>query len=387
MTSTVSKTPSAALPRFYRNLEVFRFLAAFAVVVYHYYMFATPVPVASAATWNVNDAPLSNVFGILFQYGSFGVQFFWLLSGFIFFSQYADRIRSRKVSGTQFFSLRFSRLYPLHIVTALIVFFAQNFYSQVLNHGKGTFFGAGASIRDLVLHAMMASGWSVGQGSAPSLNVPFWSVSLEVLAYVSFFLLMRFLPRTALALAAVSLLVLPWVAQDFNVFNQVFVYFYAGGALYLLVKLAHWVNVTRVRLVAAGALGAASIAFGLAVFTHQGALLLPQVNMLLTIMFCLWILAAALAPQLDGKSGKVAEFLGNMTYASYLIHFPILLLTVIGFQLAKTPVPWQQPGMLIAWIVIVFGLSPLVYQKFETPVQQYLRSRFGVAGTRSTVSR
>lgn len=59
------------------------------------------------------------------EYGWYGVQAFWSISGFIFFWRYRDSVALGQVGGWRFFVLRFSRLYPLHLATLLPAAFLQ----------------------------------------------------------------------------------------------------------------------------------------------------------------------------------------------------------------------------------------------------------------------
>src|SRR5580700_3165978 len=100
-----------------QELESIRGLAAMLVVFYH-----TP-------RWN----PLCNI-GI-FNNGYIMVDLFFVLSGFVIYSAYAQKINSRPDLG-RFQFLRFGRLYPVHI-TFLFVFLAIELakYAAKLKYG------------------------------------------------------------------------------------------------------------------------------------------------------------------------------------------------------------------------------------------------------------
>jgi peptidoglycan/LPS O-acetylase OafA/YrhL len=78
-------------------------------------------------------------------------------------------------------------------------------------------------------------------------------------------------------------------------------------------------------------------------------------------------------------SSRVAgclDALGNLTYASYMIHFPIQLLVMllvgilgIGHGFVDSPL------FLIAFLLVVFGASHFVYKRVELPLQGEIRSR------------
>ena len=101
------------------GLELLRFLTAFAILLFHYRQFAF---VGDREVGLVQDRlPIFWLFGPLYQSGPYAVRIFWCISGFIFFWKYRDAVASRLLDGWKFFVLRFSRLYPLHVVTLLLV--------------------------------------------------------------------------------------------------------------------------------------------------------------------------------------------------------------------------------------------------------------------------
>ena len=79
----------------------------------------------------------------------------------------------------------------------------------------------------------------------------------------------------------------------------------------------------------------------------------------------------------DGSAWLNARlgFLGDLTYASYMLHFPLqlatlLLLETLGLDIRRLfPSPW----FFLAYIVGVFGLAALVFRGFERPAQEAMR--------------
>ena len=51
---------------------------------------------------------------IFYNSGFYAVEWFWVLSGYVFFFNYRDALASGSVTGFDFFCRRFARLYPLH---------------------------------------------------------------------------------------------------------------------------------------------------------------------------------------------------------------------------------------------------------------------------------
>jgi peptidoglycan/LPS O-acetylase OafA/YrhL len=93
------------------GLEAVRFVAAFAVLIWHYQLFACladkPVDLVKS------HLPLYGVLHLFYGAGKYGVWVFWCISGFIFFRKYRDTIFDRSMRGWTFFVFRLSRLYPV----------------------------------------------------------------------------------------------------------------------------------------------------------------------------------------------------------------------------------------------------------------------------------
>jgi peptidoglycan/LPS O-acetylase OafA/YrhL len=66
--------------------------------------------------------------------------------------------------------------------------------------------------------------------------------------------------------------------------------------------------------------------------------------------------------------------LGNTTYASYLVHFPLELLVALALVDHDSTIT-QSPWFLFSFTSRVFLLSAVIYSSFERPVQRTLRNR------------
>jgi peptidoglycan/LPS O-acetylase OafA/YrhL len=144
LTSPVSKPLAGEETNKLLGLEVLRFLTAFAILVFHYrhFFFVADKPIGLVT----ERLPLYGLLRPFHDSGAFGVWVFWCISGFIFFWKYREPVATRAVGGWQFFTLRFSRLYPLHLVTLLVVALLQSVYfnlsdvsSSIRTTTSGTF--------------------------------------------------------------------------------------------------------------------------------------------------------------------------------------------------------------------------------------------------------
>ena len=75
---------------------------------------------------------------------------------------------------------------------------------------------------------------------------------------------------------------------------------------------------------------------------------------------------------------KLSKELGNLTYASYLIHFPIQLSFMIYFNSKNEAAPYQNPYFLFVYMGITLILAWFIFNFYEKPSQHYIRKIFSI---------
>ena len=345
------------------GLELLRFLAALAVLFWHYNHFydtvGAPQFIPSAQPWHAWLWPF-------YDFGLFGVQLFWCISGFIFAWKYSRPIAAGAISGRQFFWLRFSRLYPLHLATLLLVTALQPWHRALV--GNDFHFEANDPWL-FVKQLFLASDW-IG-GRQYSFNGPIWSISAEIAVYFLFFMIVS---RFKLSLGLCLALVIGALAAELAGVQLTSVwclsYFFAGAMVALPMLEPATPEVIKKR----ATLAALTLFVILAVSAGIGALgdraKMPMLMLIAgpPIVF----LAAQNWAWLSRWQRQIAG-VGNLTYASYLIHFPLQLAVAIAIAAGAIQIDRASPFFLLGYIGAVLGLSALVYQRFELPFQQYLR--------------
>ena len=342
----------------FTGIEIGRFLCALAVILWHYpQFFQTGLEgTGSDAPSDVSRYPFYHALSFFYFNGHHAVVIFWMISGFIFFWKYGESVHARKVSTYRFFMLRFSRLYPLHLVTLVIVAALQILYLSshrdyyIYNYNDAPHF---------LLQLAFASNWF--GGSPFTFNGSIWSVSVEVLAYAFFFLMVRFF-RPGLLLCLVVAVV--FKALDHVYPQNLFVcieYFFVGGAV---VRLIEKLNRTQSRI-AFWLCAAGTVAIGA---TRLGS------GTVIMFAFCCLTAFALINEALGARFDRVSK-IGDLTYASYLIHFPIQLATVLVLDwIGVSRNIFFSPFALIAFIVVTFAVSWAVFQGFEMPAQNRIRA-------------
>jgi peptidoglycan/LPS O-acetylase OafA/YrhL len=347
------------------GLEALRFVAAFAVLIWHYqhfsYLADVPVDLVRARL------PFYHLLRPFYEAGEYGVWVFWCISGFIFFWKYRDAIFERWVPGWTFFVFRFSRLYPLHLATLIAVAILQSLYFRI----HGCFFVyQNNDVRHFLLQLLMASKWGFEGGD--SFNGPIWSISVEVLVYVVFFLMLRFVTRSPLLNVVVVVACLNFSGQIFSCLA----FFYAGGlaaiARRAIADAASRGAIERMGWFVATLVPVSIVAFGLQSRLVAWLLLLSYTPVLL---FCL-----SGGVTLPAPAQRLLEAAGNMTYSSYLLHFPIQLLMAVGFAVAGRALPFYDGAFFSVYVGATLLASYVAYRRFEAPAQSLLRKRLLPSG-------
>jgi peptidoglycan/LPS O-acetylase OafA/YrhL len=347
--------------RFYL-LDALRGLAALSIVLWHWQHFFPP------ETFSAERQPLYRPLILFYTNGLRAVDVFFCLSGFIFFWLYAEKISSSRISAREFFILRFSRLYPLHLATLVFVAVAQFIYWNA----RGAFFIYPENdAYHFLLHSALASSFGLERGY--SFNGPAWSISVEAFLYALFFLSCRIaIPRWFFCLLAILSGVALWAV--YAPIARGLVSFFIGGCAYLAYS---WMARRRLSL-AIPCVALAALCWGVTLaqtwfglFEHSAAL---PTWWSIFLLFPLTVLALALAETARGILGKPLSFLGDISYSSYLIQFPLQLVFVGAASLAGLRSEhFYSPAMMALFFLVLFCLSMASSRYFERPVQRWIR--------------
>ncbi|MBH3390246.1 acyltransferase [Pseudomonas putida] len=354
--------PAASKPaeRLY-TLDTLRGIAALSVVFWHWQHFFYVGD--SPAGFEVSRQPFFATLAPLYQYGGLAVQLFFSISGFVFFWLFAQGVATGRISLRNFAVDRFSRLYPLHLLTLGGVAVLQWVYSA--SHSSYFVYPFNDAYHAL-LNLLLAPAWGLEKGW--SFNAPVWSVSVEVLLYALFFVIClagrwRW-PLAALACAA-GLMLYP---GSYKVGSGLLCFFIGGLAYGVMCQLRRWFG-SGLTLLACCivALGAWAAQIG-----YYDAL-----NAYLVMCLCFPATLAALAaaglhwPGLLRSTGWV----GDISYSSYLLHFPLqivfaLVLDRLGFNREI----FYQPWLMLSFFVVLIPMSLACHRWVERPAQRFLRN-------------
>ncbi len=334
-----------------------------AILVFHYQQFAYVG--LKLVNYQADQQPFYLLLKWFYIHGGLGVQFFWCISGFIFFWKYQNAIHEKIISGGKFFALRLSRLYPLHIATLLLIAILQIIYVG----DYGNFFVVhNNDVKHFILQLFLASNWG-GQGF--SFNAPIWSISVEVLVYLFFFLVLRYIGKAAWI--SILVLIISGFIKYLNLTESFIVdciiYFYLGGLTAQIFKATEQTKYQKFILV----LSLVVIICPLVLLNEDS---FEKIKHFFLIFFApALIYLGAMELKVSQNIGSLIEALGNMTYSSYLIHLPFQLFMVLLLGALNIAIPFYSPYFFTLYLALVLCLSRFIYLRFEKPMQDFIRLR------------
>ena len=377
----MTSDPRLARPNLPRldSLTGLRFFAAYLVFLHHFTNFA-PLPLFS-------DVQLP-VVGTWSGFGTTGVSFFFVLSGFVLSWSFVP-----DDTAPRFYLRRFARVWPLHFVTTVMAVPVFYYWRDVPMEWTGTLLSV------FLLHAWVPSAAIYFAGNPAS-----WSLSCEMFFYGIHPLLVR---RTLLAGlgvmagATVVVLVALFVAAD-----RVLALWpsYVGWLVYVspifrvgefLVGMALAAMIRRGVRFPVGLPVALVVLFGWFALFYSGGPHLPEraqvwlTNLSYPAIAVVYALVIGAAAQLDidrrrsPLRWRPVVLLGQWSYALYLVHATIIygMVNLIGarsYSLTGGAGSLLVSGLhAMAWLGVVtllgVGASYVLYRWIEQPVEARLR--------------
>ncbi len=368
------------------SLDALRGVGALAIVVWHWQHFYA-ISGTWAAGWSRAAEPFYPFLKPLYEEGWVAVDLFFAVSGFVFFWLYLEPVARREIGAGKFARQRFSRLYPLYLATLLAAAAMQ----LVFFHETGSWFIFGANDWGHFVRSLFLVQQWLPPDELQSFNGPDWAVSIEVLLYIFFFAAVRFGLRGAKGAMALALAGAIFFFWDGQIGRGIMGFFFGGVTYYAVRRLSSHANA---KLIACCAIAAALAAWIIAIVeVYLGPIqsLFARAPAPLAKFFAgheypiflmgfifvvspLTLAALALHEEIFGGAWVRLTFLGDISYSTYLIHFPMqLALALIALRLGWTPANFQTGFAMAGFYVVLIALGWLAYAHFERPLQALIR--------------
>ncbi len=342
-----------------RPLTSARGIAAWYVVLYH---------IRESAIGRVPAGVID-----FFAKGYLAVDFFFVLSGFVIWLNYGDLLRGHRAHAVpHFLWRRIARIYPLHLLMLIV---AIAFALVCVATGRGT--PDDFSWATLPYNLLLIQNW--GFLDRLGWNVPAWSISCELAAYLMFPLIVtaidwRRLPSIVLAAILALLILALWAlftAFDKPLLGNAIPHFglprclleFAMGTIVAALWLRWREAATRPALIAALGTAAGLIAYA------AGA---PETLAMPFVFICLLLLLALTSEAPNPLKGRIIHWFGEISYATYLAHALLFLIFKVVFVSNPSDVPLPILGL---FLLLVLGASAILYHGFELPAQKWMNRR------------
>ena len=351
------------------SIEILRFFASISVLIYHYKIFFFIIN--KFYNFNYSDPsnnlflsslPFNSILNLFYKYGDNGVQVFWCISGFIMSYVYLEQ--KDKINGKSFFINRFSRLYPLHFATLILIVIIQK--SNLILFGNFLVFDAN-NFYNFLLNLFFISGWGFQEGL--SFNQPIWSVSVELIAYFLFFFSIKMIKNINYLKIIIFYIILLFLNKFFfhDYKNQDIIsciqLFLSGVLVFKIYKKFSNLNLILFSIF----LLTISIIGNFKIFIFCPAIIM------IFLVFEQYLIKSKLIFL------KLFSLLGNLTYSSYLLHAPLSIIFIMFIK--ENTFFFLSPIFFIFYFIIVIFFSILSYYLFEKKLKNLIRKKKNISKT------
>ncbi|WP_461246108.1 acyltransferase family protein [Treponema sp. R6D11] len=317
--------------------------------------------------WNFLPRIGRSVLNFICSMGHGGVDLFFLISGFIFMAVYYNKLKDKKVSFKDFMFKRYSRLYPLFILTLIFGLAVCIITASLKKLGFFDYFS-------MIFMFDPRLGFN-----PPLLNEPAWTLFLEVFAYLLFFFLCTFSKNKKVFILPIMIGLLASIFGKDNlpIFNyscaRLLVGFFLGCYCYELnIKIK--TMKPNLRFLLLGLFSCTAFAFVFYSYIVGGKI--PNWNMFYDFLVFPEIMLIALNVGWLSRflSLRLFRWLGDMSYSLYLWHYPLF------FLLRHFGLPNAMPNKAFYLLYIFMSLliSHISHNYFEMPTQKWLRTKIKV---------
>ena len=332
-----------------------------------------------------------------FNHGYLAVDFFFMLSGFVISYAYDSRW-GKKGELLSFFKRRLIRLHPMVIMGATIGTITFLIGGSLKWDGTQTqplWILAALLMGILLIPAYPGAGYDVrGNGEMYSLNGPSWSLFFEYMGNIMYALFIRKLSGRGLGiLTAIMGILLGWYAiTDISTYGMIGVGWtldavnFFGGFIRMMFPFTLGMLICRnfkpcrapkgIFWIASAALFAI---FSVPYIPACGDICLNGVYEIVCIAIIfpviLWLGASAATGTKDTASDKACNFLGELSYPLYIVHYPIMYLFYQWLIKEKIYTIGECWPVVVGIMVLCVTLAYACLKLYDLPVRKWLSRR------------
>jgi peptidoglycan/LPS O-acetylase OafA/YrhL len=292
--------------------------------------------------------PFYSLLEIIYTKGDYAVQIFWGISGFIFSLVYLEQ--RKNTTSKDFFINRFARLYPLHFLTLI--------YISLIQFVNYKIFGQFQIVPNNDVYRFVLQIFFISGLEGESFNLPIWSVSIEILIYLFFFTsiiyLNKYRIKYAIFIYIISLLVEKLILSSSLI--HCLRLFFTGVLMYQI----NYMTKNKILLL----------------FYSIILILLSFLGNFKIYIFTPGIIFLFIALEyfINSKKKEKLNYLGSITYSSYLLHIPIMLTIILFFYLFKIEEKiFLTNQFFLFYLFFVIFISYLIFKFYENPLNKKIR--------------
>lgn len=335
----------------------------------------------------------------VFNHGHLGVDFFFILSGFVISYAYDDRWNEgskQRLTMGSFFKRRLIRLHPMLIMGAIIGTITFLLQGGVKWDGSATpiqWTMIALLLTMFFIPAYPGASYDIrGNSEMFPLNGPSWSLFFEYIGNIIYVLVIRRLSNKALGtLVAITGILWVWfVAGDISGYDMIGIGWtldtvnFFGGLLRMMfpftlgMLLARNFKPTKIRGIFWISIIVLFALFSVPYFPKSGNISINGIYELAccTIVFPVIVWLAASGSTTDTVSTRVCKFLGDISYPLYIVHYPVMYLFyswLIDNKLYTLGETW--PVVVLIFIINI-TLAYICLKFYDEPVRRWLSKRF-----------
>lgn len=345
-------------------LRGWRGIATLFIIIYHFHVFFSEKPLA--------------------EYGFLGIDFLFLMAGFMLSRRYEAAIALGKVSFKQFLIRRFTRLYPIYILSIALFYWVSASYI-VPNMGAQSAINMGTGPQatwNFLLQLTMLG--NIGGMGAPW-NGPAWFTSVVWLLNLLFF-----------PLAWKMLRIPTYVWGTFIILNIIYLLEISTHSLNLSLATTPFYNPTIARGIINFSIGALLFRFHqslrplphallhifdllvvaiMVVFAlyYGSAFIIGMDYLFVLLLFPLLVIISLYRQSFIARiaSFPLFTFLGRISYSLFLLHMPVAYAYQYSSAIHALNLPAPQFGL--TYLALLVALSTLCYLLIELPCRLYGR--------------